>query len=296
MVLEDLTAALTRAIEELTRPVDAIKHQAKTVTVGISRSDETLLQVAARAGGLAAGAPRDRLSYRTLRTLADLDPAVAEVTGLTRYRIEGRSRARRRRHASSSSTGAASPPGFPSRTDRDPRLRGTKNRVATEREVIVARGRSDGRTARARPGDEGRPDHRHHAAARAVPPTGCPPATARGRARRGTADRYAALRDAVTETEPTFREDLLAEIPVVDLLTIPITDLADRWRAAPAREPRWSSGIGTDLVDLDRFRRGPRPHARPRHAALLRRTSRPTPSAEATRPSATRPVSRPRRP
>ncbi|HEX2578256.1 MAG TPA: SIS domain-containing protein, partial [Aquihabitans sp.] len=36
MVIEDLTAALTGAIEELTRPVDAIKHQAKTVTVGIS--------------------------------------------------------------------------------------------------------------------------------------------------------------------------------------------------------------------------------------------------------------------
>ena len=45
VVVEDLTAALTKAIEELTRPVDAIKHQAKTVTVGISRSDETLLQV-----------------------------------------------------------------------------------------------------------------------------------------------------------------------------------------------------------------------------------------------------------
>ena len=38
-VVEDLTAALTLGIEELTRPVDAIKHQAKTVTVGISRSD-----------------------------------------------------------------------------------------------------------------------------------------------------------------------------------------------------------------------------------------------------------------
>ena len=45
VVVEDLTAALTRAIEELTRPVDAIKHQAKTVTVGISRADESLLQV-----------------------------------------------------------------------------------------------------------------------------------------------------------------------------------------------------------------------------------------------------------
>ena len=49
VVIEDLTAALTRGIEELTRPVDAIKHQAKTVTVGISRSDEALLRGAAGA-------------------------------------------------------------------------------------------------------------------------------------------------------------------------------------------------------------------------------------------------------
>ena len=33
-----------------------------------------------------------------------------------------------------------------SRTERNPALRGTKHRVATEREVLVARGRSDGRT------------------------------------------------------------------------------------------------------------------------------------------------------
>ena len=45
VIVDDLTAALTQAIEELTRPVDAIKHQAKTVTVGISRTDETLLEV-----------------------------------------------------------------------------------------------------------------------------------------------------------------------------------------------------------------------------------------------------------
>ena len=41
-------------------------------------------------GFLDAGAARDRLSYRSLRTLADLDPAVLEVTGYTRYRIDGR--------------------------------------------------------------------------------------------------------------------------------------------------------------------------------------------------------------
>jgi glutamine---fructose-6-phosphate transaminase (isomerizing) len=35
----------------------------------------------------------------------------------------------------------------------------------------------------------------------------------------------------VLETEPTFHEDLLAEIPVVTLMTEPINQLADRWRA-----------------------------------------------------------------
>ena len=74
VLVDDLTAALTRAIEELTRPVDAIKHQAKTVTVGISRSDEGLLDSRLVQEVLAAGAGRDRLSYRTLKALAELDP------------------------------------------------------------------------------------------------------------------------------------------------------------------------------------------------------------------------------
>jgi hypothetical protein len=33
------------------------------------------------------------------------------------------------------------------------------------------------------------------------------------------------------ETEPTFREDLLAELAAVDLLVEPIRELADRWRS-----------------------------------------------------------------
>src|SRR5205085_4618742 len=66
-VVDDLTGALTRAIEELTRPIDAIKHQAKTVTVGVSRSEDALFEAPVVAQLLAAGAPRDRLSYRVLR-------------------------------------------------------------------------------------------------------------------------------------------------------------------------------------------------------------------------------------
>jgi len=44
--------------------------------------------------------------------------------------------------------------------------------------------------------------------------------------------RFQALRDAVTETEDVFRDDLLAEQDTLDLLCEPILDLADRWRSA----------------------------------------------------------------
>ena len=88
-VIDDLAAALSVGIDELTRPIDAIRHQAKTVTVGISRSDQTLLEAPLIRAVLGAGVPRDRLSYSTVRALADLAPAVAEVLGYTRYRLDG---------------------------------------------------------------------------------------------------------------------------------------------------------------------------------------------------------------
>ena len=44
--------------------------------------------------------------------------------------------------------------------------------------------------------------------------------------------RYAALKDAVTETEPTFRDDLLADLAPLELLTTPVNVLADQWRSS----------------------------------------------------------------
>ena len=93
---------------------------------------------------LAAGAARDALSYRALRTLVALDPAVEQIVGFTRYRIEGDL-------AGDDATIHVVDRGgisvdLRSRTDDDPRLIGTKHRVATQREVTVARGRRDGRT------------------------------------------------------------------------------------------------------------------------------------------------------
>jgi glucosamine--fructose-6-phosphate aminotransferase (isomerizing) len=227
VVIDDMTAALTRAIEELTRPVDAIKHQAKTVTVGISRSDETLLEVPLVREVIATGAHRDQLTYRTLRTLADISPIVADVVGFTRYRIEGRVGPE-----GSATIGVVDRGGIaadlPSRTERWPELRGTKHRVASEREVLVALGRRDGRTIVIVP--EVKDGQATGITLLHVRFTAhLPVATVRG-VLQGYRNRYSVLRDAVQETEPTFREDLLAEIPVVVLMTEPINQLADRWR------------------------------------------------------------------
>jgi len=219
-VVEDLTAALTKAIEELTRPIDAIKHQAKTVTVGISRSDETLLLVPLVQEVLAAGTPRDRLTYRALRTLVALDPAVAGIVGWTRYNIAGDT-------INVIDRGGIARD-IPSRTDASPLLRGTKHRVATEREVTVARGRFDGRTLIFVPEVK---DNQT---------TGLTLLHARFRDRlagdavrrvlEGYRDRYRAIADQVTETEPVMRDDVLGTIDLIDVLTEPVVRLADHWR------------------------------------------------------------------
>lgn len=219
-LLDDLVAALTRAIEELTRPVDTIKHQAKTVTVGISRSDEGIIDRALVQSVLDVGAGRDVLSYRTLKVLADLDPAVASVTGFTRYAIEGES-------ISIIDRGGISRD-LPSRVERNGELRGTKHRVASEREVLVGVGRSDGRTVifvpEVKAGQTTGITLLHVALNERLPAE-----VMRG-VLQGYDRRYDRLVDWVTETEGSFDETRLAELPVVDLLVGPISDTADHWR------------------------------------------------------------------
>ena len=117
--------------------------------------------------------------------------------------------------------------GMRSRTEQDPRLRGTKNRAARQREVTAARG-GDERTIVIVPETKGNEVtgitllqvHFHERV----------PADVAGAVLEGYQTRLAALRDAVTEVVPTFREEVLAEVPVVDLLVEPVHVLAERWR------------------------------------------------------------------
>ncbi len=220
-LVDELVAALTKAIEELTRPVDAIKHQAKTVTVGISRSDEGVLDRALVQATLQSGAGRDVLSYRTLKVLADLDPAVAEVTGYTRYRVDGDTITIVDRGGISRD--------LRSRVDGDARLVGTKHRVAEARDVLVARGRRDHRTVIFVPEVKGGTCTGItllHVRLR----DRLEPAVMRG-VLQGYDHRFARLVDWVTETEGEFDESRLGELAVDVALIDPISDTADLWRS-----------------------------------------------------------------
>jgi glucosamine--fructose-6-phosphate aminotransferase (isomerizing) len=221
-LIEEVVTALTHAIEELTRPIDAIKHQAKTVTVGISRSDEGILHRALVQAVLEAGAGRDVLSYRALKVLAELDAAVDEVVGFTRYGIDGSTITIVDRGGISRDV--------PSRVERNSQLVGTKRRVADERNVLVARGRGDGRTLIFVP---------------EVKATTCvgitllhvrfhdrlDPPTMRS-VLQGYDNRYERLVDWVAETEGSFDQSILGDLPVSDLLIRPISETADYWRTS----------------------------------------------------------------
>ncbi len=226
-LIDDLTGALTRAIDELTRPIDAIKHQAKTVTVGISRNDEGVIDKVLVQEVLATGMHRDRISFKTMRVLAALDVAVETVTGYTRYEIEGEPLPGKGTIRIVDRGGISLD--LQSRVETNPVLVGTKRRVASEQEVLVTLGGNDGRTVILIPEIKGNTTTgitllhvRFHnylsvADARTV--------------LQGYDRRYDRLMDWVSETEDIFREDRLAEISVIEMLTSPISAVAKHWRS-----------------------------------------------------------------
>ncbi|HET9060546.1 MAG TPA: SIS domain-containing protein [Acidimicrobiales bacterium] len=223
----DLIAALGTAIDELTRPIDAIKHQAKTVTVGVSRSEEELTSSPLVAEVVSGGAPLSSLGYRSLRSLAALAPSVEEVLGYTRYQVDMGPPAT----IAVMATGGIADH-LRSRTVSDPALRGTKHRAAEKREVTVFKGAHDGRTGimvpEVKDGQVVALTLLHTRFASYLPA-----ATARS-VLEAYQSRYQALVDAVTELQPRFDDAVLATVPLIELLTEPVAVLAAHWAAQQA--------------------------------------------------------------
>src|SRR5207247_3292413 len=82
-------AVLARAIDEVGRPIDSVKHQAKTVTVGTSRDDADVYDNDVVAAMQDAGVDLHRLTLPVLRVVRAQARVISSVTGVTCYRVDG---------------------------------------------------------------------------------------------------------------------------------------------------------------------------------------------------------------
>lgn len=76
---------LTAALDELARPVDTVKHQAKTVTVGTSRGDADLYDNRLVGALREAGTDLGDLTFPVLHAIRAHSDTVGPPTGVTRY-------------------------------------------------------------------------------------------------------------------------------------------------------------------------------------------------------------------
>lgn len=218
-------SVLTRCIDQLTRPIDAIRHQAKTVTVGISRSDDTLLRSPSVSYILEVGIARDLLQFPVIRTLLALDEMIVTITGHTRYAVQGDASSGEATLSIVEQQGSATK--LTSRITTNPILRGTKSLSAREQNVWITQGKSDGRIVILVP--EVTRSKTTGITLLHIEANDAIPVEARKRVLEGYKQRLFALRDAVTETQDSFDESKLGEIPIIELLTEPVVVLANHW-------------------------------------------------------------------
>ena len=135
------------AINTLARPVDAIKHQAKTVTVGTSRISEvfegTLFDELT-----ANDIQISQLTNKNVLVIKNLQEVISTVKGGLLYQISGLSLLGEVTPETKikviNKTGSITQE--TSRVENDPRLKGTKNIIVREGNVYIGKGRKDNKS------------------------------------------------------------------------------------------------------------------------------------------------------
>lgn len=143
--LNFLDVVLGKAIDELTRPIDAIRHQAKTVTVGTSRKETVLKGVIFDLLEKLNFTVKD-LTYKNVMTISRIQPVVSSVRGYTLYGINNLDE---RGNPSDNSTitiirkeGIAR--GMASRAETSKMLMGTKRTIVSTGHAYIGKGKADG--------------------------------------------------------------------------------------------------------------------------------------------------------
>jgi glucosamine--fructose-6-phosphate aminotransferase (isomerizing) len=146
-LLNHLFGALGECINAMARPVDAIKHQAKTVTVGTSRLSERLEGLLFDAL-VHYGFKASQLTPANIIVLRNLQAITADIKGAICYRIGnlnllGEPTDETTIHVERKD-GVLQP--IPSRVETDNQLKGTKRIIVRQGNVYTGKGRKDDRS------------------------------------------------------------------------------------------------------------------------------------------------------
>ena len=143
-MLEMFFKALNQAINAMARPVDAIKHQAKTVTVGTSRIKETFEGLVFDELGR-HDIQLSQITNKNVLVIKHLQEVIDRINGGLLYRITGLNLLGEvtpdTRITVLEKTGILA--GETSRVESDPQLKGTKNIIIREGNVYIGKGRKD---------------------------------------------------------------------------------------------------------------------------------------------------------
>ena len=146
-MLNNLFACLGSAINNMARPVDAIKHQAKTVTVGTSRISEKMEgiifeRLAAHDFNLS------QLTNNNILVLRNIQDIIQSIEGAIRYRIGNLPLLGEPNEDTTiyveKKEGVLNE--LPSRVENDSKLKGTKRIIVREGNVYIGKGRKDDRS------------------------------------------------------------------------------------------------------------------------------------------------------
>jgi glucosamine--fructose-6-phosphate aminotransferase (isomerizing) len=146
-MLNSLLECLSESISAMARPVDAIKHQAKTVTVGTSRISEKVEGVLFDAL-LEHNLKVSQLTNQNVIVLRNLQGVVSGIMGSILYRIDNLNLLGEPTKETTikviKKQGALEP--IPSRVETDFSLKGTKKIILSDCNVYIGKGRKDDRS------------------------------------------------------------------------------------------------------------------------------------------------------
>jgi glucosamine--fructose-6-phosphate aminotransferase (isomerizing) len=223
--LDLLDVNLGRAIDELTRPIDAIRHQAKTVTVGTSRKEKELKGIIFDLLEELKFAVKN-LTYRNVLTVSRIQPAISAVRGYTIYAINNLDAQGNPAEGSTISIrkkgGVAKD--MKSRAESSAMLMGTKRTIVSTGHAYIGKGKADGAAIVILP-IWGKNEFVSNLVLLHVDYNELLPA---GKKKEVLGYRYNDIRNLVNEYNIVWDDNYLEKMPLVDLFSEPVEVLAGR--------------------------------------------------------------------